>query len=1073
MPQMRTPTSQHAGPQLEIRLLGRFVVRRAGQEVAPAAFGGRLVQTLVRLLASRRGSFVSKDVLAEALWSEHPPADPAANIEVLVSRARRALGDPSLIVTVPGGYSFAGQDRCVLDAEAFVEAVQAGLVEAGAGRPAAALRRFREALDRWDGEPLAEDAYAEWAQGYRRALGRAHLEAVEGAAGAALAAGLPGEAVALAEEAAAGAPLREASHLLLVEALAASGDHAGALAAFAAFRGRLASELGLDPSPQALDLERRVLRGEAAGPRPRSAGAPSQPRAARRPTGEIPFVGRRRELDRILSGVLGAGPAAAVVVGPSGSGKSRLLAEVAARSPLPVVAARAFLPEREEAWGLARTLLRELLSLDVQAADAVPELAAAALCEILPELAELRPITAVAIDPQSRRALTLQGAVQLVAAAAEEPLVVVDDLQWADASSLDLLQLAAQRVAGLRLVVAHRPEEVAEPGPVSLFLASLAELARPVEVRLGPLGADAVAELFEDEELVRAVVEAGDGSPLALVECLQALAEQGLLERRPSGRWQASSAMTAQLATDAARAAQERAVAARVARLPSRRRAVLHLLALLGREAPARLLARAAAVPEPDALEALDALARGRLARLGDQGWATAHDSITEMLARRLSAEERAPLHARLAEALRQHGADPAEVAGHLAGAGDQAAAADAFAEAGRLALDRYANDEASGLVERALALCRDDAARSAILEVRAEVKARSGELAAARADLRQALTTSTAQPVRARLLARLAMLTLGAEDLLHASELVELALTEAGGDPRARAGALRVGAIVDLNVNRLDRSAERFDEALELSQRSGDARGVATVLDGRATGTLMAGQVGDAVDAFDRAANLLVDCGQLLAAASPRATRAYALVKAARPEQGLADADAALELASTLGDPDSVCYSLLQRALALVALERWREAEAVAAEALGIAGRLRHREWTIIGHHRTGTALQAAGEPDRAEAAYRRGLELADRVPYHWCHCANALARLLVAGGELDAAELLLRRSLAEDVPLPAYEARLAQVELLAARGDPRAPRLARKALALAEAGGYLALVPRLHAIVAALPAT
>jgi hypothetical protein len=188
-------------------------------------------------------------------------------------------------------------------------------------------------------------------------------------------------------------------------------------------------------------------------------------------------VGRRRELDRILSGVLGAGPAVAVVVGPSGSGKSRLLAEVAARSPLPVVAARAFLPEREEAWGLARTLLRELLSLDVQAADAVPELAAAALCEILPELAELRPITAVAIDPQSRRALTLQGAVQLVAAAAEEPLVVVDDLQWADASSLDLLQLAAQRVAGLRLVVAHRPEEVAEPGPVSLFLASLAELA--------------------------------------------------------------------------------------------------------------------------------------------------------------------------------------------------------------------------------------------------------------------------------------------------------------------------------------------------------------------------------------------------------------------------------------------------------------------------------------------------------------------------------------------------------------------------------------------------------------------
>jgi DNA-binding SARP family transcriptional activator len=99
------------GPGLEVRLLGRFVVRRAGQEVAPTAFGGRLVQTLIRMLVSRRGSFVSKDVLAEALWPERLPADPAANIEVLVSRARRALGDPSLILTVPGGYAFAYKAR--------------------------------------------------------------------------------------------------------------------------------------------------------------------------------------------------------------------------------------------------------------------------------------------------------------------------------------------------------------------------------------------------------------------------------------------------------------------------------------------------------------------------------------------------------------------------------------------------------------------------------------------------------------------------------------------------------------------------------------------------------------------------------------------------------------------------------------------------------------------------------------------------------------------------------------------------------------------------------------------------
>jgi tetratricopeptide (TPR) repeat protein len=737
----------------------------------------------------------------------------------------------------------------------------------------------------------------------------------------------------------------------------------------------------------------------------------------RRSPGEIAFVGRQRELERILAGLEGAGPPFAVVVGPSGSGKSRLLAEVAARSPLPVVATRAFLPEREETWGLGRTLLRELLSLDVQAAKAVPDLAATALADILPELAELRPVSGRPIDPESRRALTLQGAVRLTSATVTgDVLILVDDAQWADASSLDLLQRIAHQVPGIHLLVAQRPEEVTEHAAVSAFLAGLRELGPLAELRLGPLGTDAVAELFEDKELVRAVVEASDGSPLALVECIQDLADRGALEPRGSGRWQARSPITARLARDAAQAGQERAVAARTARLPPSRREILQLLALLGREVPARLLAQAAGVTEADALDALDALARGRLARLGDHGWATAHDSIAEAVARLLSAEARAPLHARLADGLRRHGGDPAEVAHHLAGSGDRSAAAGAYAEAARLALDRFANEEATRLIDQALVLRPDEPVRRAILEVRAEVRARTGELAGARADLREALAGTAAGAARARLLARLAMLTLGAEDERRAAELVDLALTEAGSDPQVRAGALAVGAIVDLNVNQLDRSAERFDEALELFQRCGDARGVAGILDGRAMAAFLAGRIRESAEAFDRAAILYVDSGQLLPAVSPRASRVHALVKLARPDDALADGDAAVDLARALGHPDSVCYGLLQRSLAVAALGR--------------------------------------------------GLELADRVPYHWSHCANGLARLLIARGKLDAAEPLLARSLAEGLPLTAYEARAAQVELLAARGQEAARPLAREAMALAEQGGYLVVMPRLQAL-------
>jgi class 3 adenylate cyclase len=82
---------------VDIRLLGRFSARRDEEEIPPGAFGGGLVRALVRVLVTRRGTFVSRDVLAEALWPGRMPADPAANLRVLVQRARAALGDPAAL----------------------------------------------------------------------------------------------------------------------------------------------------------------------------------------------------------------------------------------------------------------------------------------------------------------------------------------------------------------------------------------------------------------------------------------------------------------------------------------------------------------------------------------------------------------------------------------------------------------------------------------------------------------------------------------------------------------------------------------------------------------------------------------------------------------------------------------------------------------------------------------------------------------------------------------------------------------------------------------------------------------
>ena len=1031
---------------LEIRLLGRFAVLRDGEEVPAAAFRGRLVRTLVRILVTRRGSFVSRDVLAEYLWRDGGPADPDLNLNVLVTRARHALGDPSFILTSSGGYSFTGGDGCVVDAEEFREEVASGR---GLETLAAALRRW--------GEPLAEDMYEDWAQEYRSELLEAYQGALEQAAATALALGEAGRAVGWARTAVARDPMREAAHLLLARALAASRDAPAALGVLAGLRMRLAEELGIDPSPEAAELEMALLRGEPVVLAANKAAALG-PAAF----DGLVFVGRDRELAAVLEATGPPGWGVGVVAGASGSGKTRLLAEVTRRAPAPVFSVRAAASERDEPWHVARGLLGAVLAVRPQTAAAIPRAAGQALGGLVPELAErFGPVTGP-LDVESRRALLLEGGVRLLEAAAGDGcLVVVDDLQWADASSLALLERATGRTPRLGLIVAFRVDEVPAGGPAERFVADLA--SGGVRVQLGPLAAEGVARAIADPGLVEAVMQETDASPIAITQVVRELADSGVLHREADGRWAAASHDAEALTRDAARRGQRRNIEFAVERQGTVRREVLGVLGVLGRETPARLVAAATRTSQPEALDNLEALGRAGLVRAGAQGWTAAHDLIAEVVVAGLGPPSRARLHEVLAEALAAEEADPAEVARHLAGAGDTARAAEAFGQAAVQRLDRFANPEAEQVAGDGLALNPRPAVRSSLLEVRAEARARTGNLAGAREDLRGALAGLPSGTRRAHLLSRMALLASGAEDLLRAAELVELALAEAGRDDGARAEALSVAAIIEMNADRQDEARQHADEALELFRQTGNARGIADVLDGRAMATFLAGDIRGAVGAFDRVARLFTDSGDLLRAGTPRSTRGHALTFMALPAEGLVNAEEALELARTLGHSEGEAYALWHCSEALSGLGRPEEALEAAGAALAIAERIDHREWTAASLRAVGIALQAKGDLAGAEVAFRRSLGASENLSLFAGWACARVAMVLMARGDLAAASAFASAAASQGPGLSRYEGRLAAAEVAVARGDAGAAEVVAQAQRLAEAGGHLVGVERL----------
>ena len=216
-------------------------------------------------------------------------------------------------------------------------------------------------------------------------------------------------------------------------------------------------------------------------------------------------------------------------------------------------------------------------------------------------------------------------------------------------------------------------------------------------------------------------------------------------------------------------------------------------------------------------------------------------------------------------------------------------------------------------------------------------------------------------------------MLTMGAHDPARAAELAELALVEAGADAAARAVALETAAVLDVNLGRPGRAAERADAALALFRGLGDGAGVARILDGRAMAAFLDGRITEAVGLFGRIAALFEDSGDLLRVVTPRSTRGHGLVFHAEPEAGLAETSAALQLATDLGTPEGRAYALWHRSEALSALGRHLEAEADAREALRVAQEVGHRGWTATAWRALGIALQGQERLDVRRSRVRR----------------------------------------------------------------------------------------------------
>ena len=415
------------------------------------------------------------------------------------------------------------------------------------------------------------------------------------------------------------------------------------------------------------------------------------------------FVGRVTELAQLAAGLDAAEqgePGLVLLGGEAGIGKTRLSTELAA-----VAAARGALVVRGrclEAKAASTPyapfveILRVLL-LGVRPGGAVESVRPGreALARLVPEIEpqpalERRPSTADERLPLFYAVLELFGRT-----AHDRPLLVlIEDLHWADASSLDLLRFIAAELGDERLLIlgTFRTDELHRGHPLLPALGELVRLPHVMRLDLPAFTEPEVADQLTGiagsrpgDDDVRRVFARADGNPFFVEE----LAGLGAESRLP--------------------ATLRDVLAARLAALSPDARGVVLAAAAIGREATHELIARIAAVPEEQLLGALREAVDHHLLVRADPGepagFAFRHALIQELAYAELLPSERIALHRAIVTALHDAGGSSGEIARHAWLGHDLPTCLAKSVEAADHAIGALAFAEALAHLERALEL--------------------------------------------------------------------------------------------------------------------------------------------------------------------------------------------------------------------------------------------------------------------------------------------------------------------------------------------------------------------------------
>ncbi len=359
----------------------------------------------------------------------------------------------------------------------------------------------------------------------------------------------------------------------------------------------------------------------------------------------------------------------------------------------------------------------------------------------------------------------------LRAAVSRRPVVLrIDDLQWTDSASAQVLQLLARNISRLHvlILVTYRPEDLQlrDEGSVHPLIVPLRAMRMDgdcTELNLGPLderGLRAALEGMLDEhledELFSLIVKETGGNPLFAVEMIRMLIERGDI-RKADGEWSSSK----KGGFDVPRTVQE-VILRRLEKVDRSKRRLLECSSVMGERFDPHIIGTIMGMSAIQIFEMLDALEReNHLVRCLDKNYHFWHEKVQRVVYESISSSRRRELHRLLGNALETHHHEPdryCELSMHFCMAKDKDKCLRYSFLAGEYCWKRCSYPEAVPYLERALEQVKgqdDQAIREKTLEYLGDVNLEQARYSNAAALYEQVLSMSSGAN-KARILRKL-----------------------------------------------------------------------------------------------------------------------------------------------------------------------------------------------------------------------------------------------------------------------------------------------------------------------------